>query len=124
MAALGPEARLNRLKLAAVALVAAALGALAGAWTPAPGLAAERERWAEEAAQVDASLAALEERLLASQARVRLWDEMRSRHQTVSQVACENLGDHARALVAREDRARGAGRAKLVAARSGGVGGP
>jgi hypothetical protein len=53
---------------------------------------------------VDASLAALEERLLASQARVRLWEEMRSRHETVAQVACENLGQHARALVAAAER--------------------
>jgi hypothetical protein len=116
---------LNRFVLAAVALCAAAFGSLASGWVPAPGLSAERERWAAEAAEVDAGLAALEDRLLANKARVRLWEEMQSRHQTVSQVACENLGEHASALVAASSRAaelERASRRRLAAASS--VGGP
>ena len=123
----GREDALNRYTAAAAVIAAAALGALASGFTPAPGLAAERERWASEAAQVDASLAALEDRLLANQARVRLWEEMRSRHQSVSQVACENLGEHARALhassVRTQERDRVARRSRLTAAATG-VGGP
>lgn len=78
---------------------------------------------------MDASLAALEDRLLASQARVRLWEEMRSRHQTVSQVACENLESHARGMMAaagrtnEQERARKRSRLASVQ-QEGGVGGP
>jgi hypothetical protein len=54
---------------------------------------------------------------------------MRSRHQTVSQVACENLGEHARAMVAASSRARehlrpaSRGRVAAATAAAGGVGG-
>jgi hypothetical protein len=119
----GREDALNRYTLAAAALAAVALGALASGLAPTPGLAAAQERWAGEAAQVDASLAALEDRLLANQARVRLWEEMRSRHQSVAQVACENLGEHARALVASstriEEQARAHRQSRLASAPTG-----
>lgn len=46
----------------------------------------------------------LEERLLAAKAKIGLWDELRTRHQDVAQVACANLGEHAAALVQREQR--------------------
>jgi hypothetical protein len=121
---------LNRFVFVAAALAAVALGALASGWGPAPGLSEARETWTGEAAQLDETLVALEDRLLANQARVRLWEEMRSRHQTVSQVACENLGEHARALVASDQRTRDQEKARkrsrfiAASATAGGVGGP
>ncbi len=47
----------------------------------------------------------LEERMMASQARVRFWREMRERHQSATAVACANLEGHAEsvALLAHEE---------------------
>ena len=52
-------------------------------------------RVAAEGRNLDASLDRLEERLLATQARVRLWRELRERHESVSGVACASQEEHA-----------------------------
>jgi hypothetical protein len=58
-------------------------------------LEAKRQRWAVERRGLEDSLSTLEERLLADQARVRFWQEMRARHESVTAVACSNLDRHA-----------------------------
>ncbi len=40
----------------------------------------------------------LEDRMVANQARVRFWREMRARHQSVTAVACSNLESHAESM--------------------------
>ena len=55
-------------------------------------------RVAAEKRNLEATFDRLEERLLANQARVRLWREMRDRHESVSAVACASQEDHAREM--------------------------
>ena len=55
-------------------------------------------RVAAEGRNLDASLDRLEERLLATQARVRLWRELRERHESVTGVACASQEEHAAAM--------------------------
>lgn len=52
-------------------------------------------RVAAEGRNLEASLDRLEERLLATQARVRLWRELRERHESVSGIACASQEEHA-----------------------------
>ena len=59
------------------------------------------ERLAAERRSLDAALDQLEDRLLANQARVRFWQEMRSRHESVSAVACASLEEHAEDMASR-----------------------
>jgi hypothetical protein len=71
---------------------------------------------------LDDDLDHLEERLLATQARVRFWQEMKARHQSVSAVACTNLSQHAEGMAAlderqREKQARQTRKHRLAAAR-------
>jgi hypothetical protein len=59
---------------------------------------ARRERLAVERRGLDESLAQIEERMLADQARVRFWQEMRERHESASAIACTSLSRHAEAM--------------------------
>lgn len=52
-------------------------------------------RVAGEKKNLEESLHRLEERLLADQARVRYWQEMRARHESVSAIACAVQDEHA-----------------------------
>lgn len=52
-------------------------------------------RLAGEKRNLAATLDRLEERLLADQARVRFWREMKERHESVSAIACAVQGEHA-----------------------------
>ncbi len=52
-------------------------------------------RVAGEKKNLEVTLDRLEERLLADQARVRLWTELRDRHESVSAVACASQDEHA-----------------------------
>ena len=52
-------------------------------------------RVAAEGRNLEASLDRLEDRLLATQARVRLWRELRDRHESVSAVSCASQDEHA-----------------------------
>jgi hypothetical protein len=64
-------------------------------------------RWtAADAARLDERIAELEERLLAHQARVSFWQEMRERHESVTAIACQNLAEHAVAIRAGEARSK------------------
>jgi hypothetical protein len=96
-------------KLAFPAALAAFVAAAAGAaWTflgPARAAdpAGEVVVWtAADQLRLEEQIAEVEERLLGSQARVGFWDELRARHETVSEVACANLTEH---VVAMERRA-------------------
>lgn len=86
-------------KLALFALCVALVTAAVGASLSSPLGATDQARWtAADSESLASSIARLEERLLADQARVRFWAEMRTRHEDVSAVACANLGDHAVAM--------------------------
>jgi hypothetical protein len=52
-------------------------------------------RVAAEKRNLEATLDRLEDRLLVNQARVRLWREMRDRHESVSAIACVSQEEHA-----------------------------
>ena len=61
----------------------------------------------EQLKRLDAALDRVEERLLASQASVSLWDELRDRHEKVSALTCSNLSAHAQAMEKFMDVQRG-----------------
>ena len=69
-------------------------------------LEAHRQRWAVERRALDDDLDRLEERLLATQARVRFWQEMKARHESVAAVACTNLSEHAEGMAVLDERQR------------------
>jgi hypothetical protein len=54
-----------------------------------------RQRLQAERRSLEATLDRLEDRLLVSQGRVRFWNEMRSRHESVTAIACASLESHA-----------------------------
>ncbi|MGC3999732.1 MAG: hypothetical protein QM767_20710 [Anaeromyxobacter sp.] len=54
-----------------------------------------RARLALEQRNLEASLDDLQARLLVNQARVRFWNEMRDRHESVSAIACTSQEAHA-----------------------------
>jgi hypothetical protein len=69
-------------------------------------LDARRQRASTERRALEEQFERLEERLLADQARVHFWQQMGERHESVSAVACVNLGRHAEgmALIAEKQR--------------------
>ncbi len=74
-------------------------------------------RVAAQGRNLEVTLDRLEDRLLVSQARVRLWREMRERHESVSAVACASQEEHAEemalhALPEQDSPAPGAGRGR------------
>jgi len=87
------------LSIAMLVLAGAACGAGARG-----ELEAKRQRWAVEQRALDDDLDRLEERLLATQARVRFWQEMKARHESVSAVACTNLSEHAAGMAVLDER--------------------
>ena len=100
---------------------------------PAPGRSAAQSPFppaGELAASVDQALDQLEERLLADQATVRFWREMRDRHESVTAIATVNAERHgARGGVVEErprERAEPVPKRRRLAARTvpSGQGGP
>jgi hypothetical protein len=90
----------SKLSFAAIAALTLTLGGCTrrGATAPEP-------RWsAQDTAALVAEIDALQDRLIADQARVWFWSEMRERHADVSAVACTNLGEHAVAMARAEER--------------------
>lgn len=65
-----------------------------------------RQRADAERRGLEDRLDQLEERLLADQARVRFWQQMRERHESVSAVACVNLDRHAESMAVLDERQR------------------
>jgi len=78
---------------------ALAFALLAGCAKPPADAEARLAAVKQQAIELDKAFDSLEERLLGSQANVELWQEMARRHQTVSQVACENANQHLRGMV-------------------------
>ncbi len=62
--------------------------------------AIRRQRAAAETRNLAAMFDRLEDRLVATQARVRLWQELRARHESVSAIACASLDSHADEMAA------------------------
>jgi hypothetical protein len=58
------------------------------------------ERVQAERRSLEATFDHLEDRLLVNQARVRFWEEMRDRHESVSAVACASLDRHGEEMAA------------------------
>jgi hypothetical protein len=87
--------------LIAATLLLAALGAVGCA---PPDAEVRLARLDAERASLERTLDALEDRLLANQARVRLWKELRARHESVAAVACASLDEHADEMARREAR--------------------
>lgn len=67
-----------------------------GCINPPPEAAARLAEVNEEGAQTERALDSIEERLLGAHANLALWQELARRHRSVSEVACQNLSDHAR----------------------------
>ncbi len=84
------------------ALLIAAIAVAVAACAPRPTHGTRRDTvdtaLDAELQRLDAALDRVEDRLLANQSSVSLWDELRDRHETVSEVTCSNLGEHARAI--------------------------
>jgi hypothetical protein len=66
----------------------------------------QRQRAALERRGLEESLDQIGERLLADQARVHFWGEMRDRHESVTAVACTNLDRHADGIALLEEKQR------------------
>ncbi len=78
------------------------------------------ERLAVERRGLEVTFDQLEDRLLANQARVRLWQEMRTRHESIAAVACASLDEHATEMAVREERLQSSlHRARVAAAAPG-----
>ena len=60
-----------------------------------------RVRVAAEGRNLEETFDRLEDRLLANQARVRLWREMKDRHESVAAIACASQEEHADAMAMR-----------------------
>jgi len=58
----------------------------------------------QQAAQMELALDSLEERLLGAQNNLQLWQEIARRHQSVSEIACQNLEEHVKGMARAVDR--------------------
>ena len=77
-----------------------------GACTGRSALEVKRQRWDVERRGLEEQLDQLEERLLTDQARVHFWQQMRERHESISAVACVNLGRHAESIALLDEKQR------------------
>lgn len=85
--------------------IAALLSAwLGGACGGSSALEAQRARLSGEHAERMVQLDRIESRLLSAQARQREWQELQQRHERVSAIACENVGEHVAAMIRHEER--------------------
>lgn len=64
----------------------------------------KRQRWALERRNLEERFDSLEDRLIADQARVRFWEEMRKRHENVSAIAVANLTQHAEGMALYQEK--------------------
>jgi hypothetical protein len=98
----------------AAVLVAAAV---AGAGCAPRDADVRRARLEAERRNLERTLDTLEDRLLVNQARVRLWKELRERHESVAAVACASLEQHADEMARRQGAQRGSA-VRVAAART------
>ena len=71
----------------------------AGCIDPPPEAAARLAEVNQEGLQTERALDSIEERLLGAHVNLALWQELARRHRSVSEVACQNLGEHAKDMV-------------------------
>jgi len=76
------------------------LAALATGCAP-PDAELRRARLEAERRSLEVTFDRLEDRLLVNQARVRLWQELKERHESVAAVACASLDEHAEQMARR-----------------------
>ena len=76
----------------------------AGCINPPPEATARLAEVNEQGLQMERTLDSIEERLLGSHVNLALWQELARRHRSVSEVACQNLGEHAKEMVRMVDR--------------------
>jgi hypothetical protein len=98
------------------AAVLAVVAAFAGAGCAPQDADVRRARLEAERRNLEHTLDTLEDRLLVNQARVRLWKELRDRHESVAAVACASLEQHADDMARRQSAQRGAA-VRVAAAR-------
>lgn len=81
---------------------------------------ARREALEAERRSLEATLDDLGARMLVSQARVRFWDEMKARHESVTAIACTSMEGHAADMARLFERRpeKRSGLRRQVAARS------
>ena len=82
----------------------ASLGLPIGCIKPPSEAAARLERVRQEGAEMETAFDALEERLLGNSANLAMWQEMARRHQSVSEVACQNLDEHVKGMADNQER--------------------
>jgi hypothetical protein len=75
-------------------------------------------RVAAEKRNLEMTFDRLEDRLLANQARVRFWREMRDRHESVAAIACASLEEHAIEMASRTPDHSSLHRARVATATS------
>lgn len=111
-------------KVRAGLLLAAIAVAMTGCFSPPPEALARLEATRAAEKEMQASLDMVEERLLGNQATLKLWAEMKDRHQHVSELACKNHSAHFDAMVAHleknQERARGLKRRRVAQVKAGG----
>ncbi len=78
-----------------------AIAALAGTGCGHGDAEVRRHRLEAERRSLADTLDRLEDRLLVDQSRVRFWQEMRARHESVTAIACVSQGRHAEEMAAR-----------------------
>ncbi|HXN41567.1 MAG TPA: hypothetical protein VN918_07260 [Myxococcaceae bacterium] len=76
----------------------------AGCINPPPEAAARLAEVNEQGVQTERALDSIEDRLLGAHVNLALWQELARRHRSVSEVACQNLGEHAKEMVRNVER--------------------
>jgi hypothetical protein len=84
-------------------LIAIAACLLASACAPRDA-GIRRARVAAERRNLEAALDRLEDRLMLNQSRVRFWNEMKDRHESVTAIACASMEEHATSMASEKLR--------------------
>ena len=111
---------------AMAALISGAFSA--GCINPPPEAAARLAEVNEQGVQTERALDSIEDRLLGAHVNLALWQELARRHRSVSEVACQNLGEHAKEMVRnverQQEKSRNLKRRIAQAASTTSIGGP
>lgn len=88
----------------ALGVAVVALSVSAGCVEPPPDAEARLAALEEEGQKMDAALDQVEDRLLVSQARMHLWQELGERHKQVSAIHCKHADANLAAILLHEER--------------------
>lgn len=94
----------KRARWVATWALGASLALPTGCLKPSTEASQRLQRVRQEGAKMDAAFDSLEERMLGNSANLAMWNEMARRHQSVSQIACENLDEHLRDMARNLER--------------------